>query len=110
MFTRFSIDFPGGPGSVLLMVRRREVKVDPAKGLVALGLTEDDRNLFIQRDSMTKIRAAILISLDRLFHQRHQRALAFLGRLVEAYDVLLECLHGFRDFRLKGVNRHGLDS
>jgi len=89
------------------MVGRGEVEIDAAERAICFGLAQDDGDDFIQRDAVAEVWPAVLVSLDRLFHKGEKRAFAFLRRLIEAHDVLLERLEGFSDFRLKGLNGHG---
>ena len=92
------------------MVWRREVEVNTAKRAISFSLAEDDRYLLVERNTVAEIGASILVSLDRFFHEGDERRLAFLRRFIETYDVFLESLQGFSNFRLKGINRHGRDS
>ena len=69
-------------------------------------LAQDDGDLFIESDTVTKVGSTILISLDRFFHERNERALAFLGRFIQADDVPVVGLHGFCNLRLERFNRH----
>ena len=92
------------------MVGRGQVKVDSTERFVAFGLAENNRDLLIERNPMAKVWTAVLIGLDRLLHQRKQRTLRLFRRLIQANDVLLEGLHGFCNFGLKRVNRHGLNT
>jgi hypothetical protein len=96
--------------AVFLVIRRRKVEIDSAQRLVRFCLAQNDRNLLIQGDSVAQIRPAVLISLNRFFHQRYEGAFAFLRRFIEANDKLLIRFQGFSNFLLKGLNRHDEDS
>lgn len=88
------------------MVRGGEVEINPAQWAICFRLAQNDRHLFIEGNSVTQVGSAILVGLYRFLHQGYQGAFAFLRGLVEANDVLFECLQGFSDFRLKGLNGH----
>ncbi len=54
------------------------------------------------------MRSAILVSLDRFFHQRSQRAFAVLGSFVHANDVLVEGFQSIRNLLLEHFNSTSL--
>ena len=83
------------------MVGRGEIEVDAAEGALGFGLAEDDGDLFVQRDAMPEVRAPVLVSFNSFLHQGYEGALALLRGFIEADDVLLESLHGFRDLGLE---------
>ena len=69
-------------------------------------LAQDDGDPLVQRDAVTESLAAVFIGLERLLHQRIQRRLEILRRLIQADDVFIVGLHRHRDFALEQVNRH----
>ena len=73
-----------------------------------LRLTEDDGHLFVEGDAVAEVWAAVLVGFDGFFHEGDERGFAFLGRFIEANNVFLERFKRFRNFRLKGVNGHGV--
>src|SRR5260370_26317993 len=90
--------FLGGLGRRLLLVRGIKVEIDAAQGALVVGLAEDDGDLLVERNAMTKVRPAVFVGADGLLHQRAERGVAFFGGLVEADDEFLGRLHGIRDF------------
>jgi hypothetical protein len=70
----------------------------PHNGRVVVALAQNDRHLVVQRDAVTQTRAAAFIGLDRLGHQRDQRHLKILRRLLKAHDEFVVGFDGGGNF------------
>ena len=93
--------FLSGFDSGFLFVGGMEVEIDAAQRTIVLGLAEDDRHLFVQRDAVPQMRPAGDIGPNGLVHQGDQGGSALFRRLVNADDVPVVALHGFDDLVLK---------
>ena len=77
-----------------------EVEINAAQRPLLLGLAEDDCDLLVQSDAMSKMGAAAGIGADGLVHQRGQRTFAILRRLVDADNKPVVGLKRLRNFPL----------
>jgi len=83
-----------------------QVEIDSAQRAVAFGLAENDGQLPIQSDAVAQVGSAILIRLDRFFHERTQGSLRILGNFVDADDIAIIGFERVRDFLLERICRH----
>lgn len=89
----------------LLVVRRGEIEVDAAERAVFFRLAEDDGDLLVQGDAVTQAGSAIDVGFDSFLHQRIERRLAVLRRLINADDILVVIAQCFSDLALERFNR-----
>src|SRR5688572_10798749 len=88
-----------------------EVEINPAQWTVVVRLAQDDGHLPVERNTVTKMRTAVVVGLDGLLHQPGQRFLAVLRRLVDANNVFLKGLECLDYFRFEHLDRqvHGAE-
>ena len=84
------------------------MKINPAQWPLDIALTENDRDLLVERDAVTHSRRAALISFDRLVHQSGQCRLEFVRRLVNADDVFVVRFDRRCHLQLESLNRHAV--
>ena len=83
-----------------------EIEINPAQRARRIVLTQDDRDMFVQSDTVSKLRPAAFVSLDCLVQQRNQRGLKFFGYFVDANDVPVIGAHRFQEFRSERFDSH----
>src|SRR5260221_13220588 len=83
-------------GQGLPLVRRMEIEINPAQWARRIILAQDDRDVFVQSYTMSKLRPAAFVSLDRLVQQGNQRGFKFFRYLIDANDVAVIGAHRFQ--------------
>ena len=90
----------------LLLIGRVKVEINAAERAFGFGLAQDNGHLFIERDAMAQMRPPILVSLDRLLHERAKGAFALVRGFIEANDEFFVSLYTGGNFLFERVNRH----
>ncbi len=96
----------GGFDRHRLLVRRVEIKVDPAERTGVFVLAQNDRDLAIQGDAVAQMRPTAFIRFDRLLQQTKKRGMKFIRSFVQANDVLVVNLHRFGDLMSEQFGSH----
>ena len=90
----------------LPLVRRMKIEINPAQWARRVILTQNDGDMLVQSYTVSKLRPAAFVSLDRLVQQRNQRGFKFFRDFVDANDIPVIGTHRFQEFRSERFDGH----